>query len=163
MKNLEELEKKYEELGKEIEKLKKEKSCKRWRAEKKIEQYFYIDNSGIIGLVYEDSDDVDDYNYKTRNYFKTEKEAQRYLNNINTYYELMDLAEELNNGEKLNWNNINQLKYAISFDSQIGILKQVNYHNYKDIGQIYCLDENFLEIALERIGEERLENLFKEE
>ena len=163
MKNLEELEKKYEELGKEIEKLKKEKSCKRWRAEKKIEQYFYIDNSGIIGLVYEDSDDVDDYNYKTRNYFKTEKEAQRYLNNINTYYELMDLAEELNNGKKIDWNDYFQMKYSITYDSDDKEIFSTSNNIIKNLGQIYCLDKNFAAIALERIGKERLEKLFKGE
>lgn len=162
MSNLEELKNKYEELGKEIERLEKEKRCKRWRAEEEKE-YFYIEESGYINGVMEFFDKVDDFNYKTRNYFKTEEEAQKHLDKINTYYELMDLAEELNNGEKIDWNNTNQAKYSISFDVLIGILKQVNCRYYKGLREIHCLNEKFLDIAIDRIGEDRLESLFKEE
>lgn len=162
MSNLEELKNKYEELGKEIERLEKEKRCKRWRAEEEKE-YFYIEESGYINGVMEFFDKVDDFNYKTRNYFKTEEEAQKHLDKINTYYELMDLAEELNNGEKIDWNNTNQAKYSISLDVLIGILKQVNCRYYKGLGEIHCLNEKFLDIAIDRIGEDRLESLFKEE
>lgn len=162
MSNLEELKNKYEELGKEIERLEKEKRCKRWRAEEEKE-YFYIEESGYINGVMEFFDKVDDFNYKTRNYFKTEEEAQKHLDKINTYYELMDLTEELNNGEKIDWNNTNQAKYSISFDVSIGILKQVNCRYYKGLGEIHCLNEKFLDIAIDRIGEDRLESLFKEE
>lgn len=62
---------------------------------------------------------------------ENEKKNKRWradLDNINTYYELMDLAEK----------------------------------RLKAICQIYYLNENFLEIALERIRKERLEKLFKE-
>lgn len=162
MNNLEELKKKYEELGKEIERLEKEKSCKRWRAEQR-QSYYFVDEDGDINSVYDQDDITDRYNFKTRNYFKTEEEAQRHLDNINTYYELIDLAEELNAGKKIDWDNFNQNKYAISFDVQIRILHQTNCRYYRGLREIYCLDENFLKIALERIGEERLENLFKEE
>ena len=159
MSNLEELKKKYEELGKEIERLEKEK---RWRA-KDLENYYYIDEEGCVNSIFEDNSDCDVFKYKTRNYFKTEKEAQRHLDNINTYYELMNLAEELNKGEKIDWENMEQNKYSVSFDVELKLLHQRNTHFYKRIGEIYCLDANFLEIALERIGEDRLENLFKEE
>lgn len=162
MSNLEELKNKYEELGKEIERLEKEKSCKRWRAEQR-QSYYFVDEDGDINSVYDQDDITDRYNFKTRNYFKTEEEAQRHLDKINTYYELMDLAEELNNGEKIDWNNTNQAKYSISFDVLIGILKQVNCRYYKGLGEIHCLNEKFLDIAIDRIGEERLESLFKEE
>lgn len=162
MKNLEELKRKYEELGKEIERLENKKSYKRWRG-KPEEFYFHVDTLGELSKGVETKHFADNFRYKTRNYFKTEEEAQRHLDNINTYYELMDLAEELNNGEKVDWNNTNQAKYSISFDISIRILKQVNCRYYKGLGEIYCLNENFLKIAIERIGEDRLENLFKEE
>ena len=103
---LDELKKKYKELGKEIEKLEKNKRC---RVENECD-YFLVNDHGQIKLDTECYDEVDDYRYKTRNYFKTEEEAQAYLDNLNTYYELMDLAEKLNNGEKIDWNNIHQEK-----------------------------------------------------
>lgn len=167
MNNLEELKRKYEELGKEIERLEKErlekeKSCKRWRAEQR-QFYYFVDEDGEIDSVYEQDDITDRYNFKTRNYFKTRKEAQRLLDNIKTYYELMDLAEELNNGEKNDWNDTKQKKYYICYDCYNEGIVLCNHYNVKDIGQIYCLDKNFAAIALERIGKERLEKLFKEE
>lgn len=162
MNNLKELKKKYEELGKEIERLEKEKSCKRWRA-KLRENYYCVGKTGDIVILTDEFGGYDNFAYQTRNYFKTREEAQRHLDNINTYYELMDLAEELNAGKKIDWDNFNQNKYAISFDVQIKILHQTNCRYYRGLREIYCLDESFLKIALDKIGEERLESLFKEE
>lgn len=162
MKNLEELKRKYEELGKEIERLENKKSYKRWRAEFNND-YYYIDEDGNINSIYENNDISDIFKYKTRNYFKTEEEAEKYRKNLKTYYELMDLAEELNNGEKIDWNDTKQKKYYICYDYCNKEIVLCNYYNVKDIGQIYCLSENILSIALERIGEDRLENLFKGE
>lgn len=162
MQNLEELKKKYEELGEEIEKLEKQKSNKRWRATNDI-RYFILDSWGRIISVTDVLGPSDEFRYKTRNYFKTHEEAQRYLDNINTYYELMDLAEELNNGEKVNWNDMIQSKYYIYYNFNTDKLQQTSMSYIKNVGQIYSLNENFLDIALKRIGKERLEKLFKEE
>ena len=159
MNNLEELKKKYEELGKEIERLEKGKINKRWRA-KIIEDYYYIDSFGHIYKEIEENEKRDDFRYKTRNYFKTKEQAQEHLDNINTYYDLMDLAEELNNGERIDWNNERQKYYIYYF----AVGEELRCHGtsvYKDLGQIYCLNKNFLDIALEKIGKDRLEKLFK--
>lgn len=156
MNNLEELKKKYEELGKEIKRL---ENRKRWRAEY-LEDYYYVDENGEINSIYENDDDTDKFNYKIRNYFKTEEEAKAHLDRLNTYYELMDLAEELNNGEEINWSNTSKFKYSIYFDTNNMSLEIFNTLFCNDIGQIYCYDENFLEKAKERIGEARLKGLF---
>ena len=157
MNNLEELKKKYEELGVEIKRLEKEN--KRWRAEVN-EKYYKITNEGRVLGIKDWRYTADNFLYKTRNYFKTEEEAQRHLEKINTYYDLMDLAEELNNGEIIDWNN-DKRKHYIYYDFTDYELKTDYCYHYKDLGQIYCLNEDFLEIALEKIGEERLEKLFK--
>lgn len=155
---LDELKKKYEELGKEIKRL--ENGGGRWRSDV-FDRYYFITTTGKIEQYNECHNMVDNYRYKTRNYFKTEEEAQAYLDNLNTYFELMDLAEELNVGEKIDWNNESRTKYYIEFDNCIGILHSVSAKYCINFGQIYCLDENFLDKAIERIGEERLEKLFK--
>lgn len=154
---LDELKKKYEELGKEIKRL---EESERWRA-KKGEKYFFVYNDGVV---FSDSDDfynVDNFRYQTRNYFKTEEEAQAYLDNLNTYYELMDLAEKLNNGEKIDWNNIHQEKRYIIYDFFEKELGQYLTHDFINLGQIYCLDKDFLNKAIKIIGKEKLEKLFK--
>lgn len=180
---MEELKKEWEELTKKIAKFgikleeygkENKHNNKRWRAEYG-EKYYLVDEFekkpleiGTYTLEDESSnieleDTIDEFNYKTRNYFKTKEEAEEYRERLKTYYDLKDLADELNGDKKVNWNDKNQKKYNIyyDFDSK----KQLNYttsHYIKYIGQIYCLDENFLDIALERIGKDRLEKLFKE-
>lgn len=161
MVNLKELKKKYEELGKEIKRLEKEKVNKRWRAKINEDDYYYIDSFGYIYEEIEENEKRDDFRYKTRNYFKTKEQAQEHLENINTYYDLMDLAEELNNGEKINGGNETQIKYYIYYDFNKYKIAQYFSLFRKDLGQIYCLNNRFLNIALERIGKERLEKLFK--
>lgn len=158
MNNLEELKKKYAELGAEIERLEKQKENKRWRGEYN-NRYYTVDSYGDVCDSCEANDKYDNYKHFIRNYFKTEEEAKEYLEKINTYYELMDLAEELNNGEEIDWGNAGQDKYYLICNSEKINLSKV--YTLKTIGTIYCLNVNFLEIAKERIGEERLIKLFK--
>lgn len=125
--------------------------------------YFYVNDFGDVDSCHESNFDEDNYSYKTRNYFKTEEEAEEYQEIMNTYYDLMDLAEELNNGEKIDWNDFDQCKYLISYNNKNKKLEINNVLKIQDIGQIYCLYDNFLDKAIEKIGEEKLEKLFKYE
>lgn len=162
MNNLEELKKKYEELGKEIERLEKQKENIRWRADFGEKYYMISTLSGSVINSREDNEKIDEFRYKTRNYFKTKEEAERYLANINTYYDLMDLANELNNGEEIDWKNGSQPKYFIYYGTRDNELILYAYYSLKFIGVIYCLNKDFLNIALKRIGEKRLKRLFEE-
>ena len=121
MDNLEDLKKQISELQSKVTKLeneiKEEKKGKRWRA-KVNDTYIYINDVGYVDDSHENNDSFDKYRFKTRNYFKTEEEAQRYLDNIKTYYELKDLADELNAGEKIDWNDFDQCKYLISYNNK---------------------------------------------
>lgn len=163
MKDIEEIKKQISELQSKVEKLENENKNKninkRWRAEVG-EKYYFLDEIGNIYLDIDGYWEADNYRYKTRNYFKTEEEAQEYADVKLTYYDLMDLAEELNNGEKIDWNNLNQTKYYIYIDYDDKEITQAVHHYYKGIGQIYCLNINFKREAIERIGEERLKKLF---
>lgn len=166
MDNLEELKKQIRELQSKVAKIenesKEEKKGKRWRA-KMNDTYFYVNDFGDVDSCHESNFDEDNYSYKTRNYFKTEEEAEEYQEIMNTYYDLMDLAEELNNGEKIDWNDFDQCKYLISYNNKNKKLEINNVLKIQDIGQIYCLYDNFLDKAIEKIGEEKLEKLFKYE
>lgn len=166
MDNLEEIKKQISELQSKVDKLenesKEEKKGKRWRA-KMNDTYFYVNDFGDVDSCHESNYDEDNYSYKTRNYFKTEEEAEEYQEIMNTYYDLMDLAEELNNGEKIDWNDNQQCKYTIFYDFEDNFLKRTNAYVCKELGQIYCLDGDFVEKAIEKIGEDRLKKLFKYE
>lgn len=111
------------EFEKQIEKMKNKDENKRWRAEIG-NKYFCVDDYGDVVFRLENNDMADNYRYKTRNYFRTEEEAEEFKEIINTYYDLMDLAEELNNGEKINWKNKEQPKFYIYFSFKINELVQ---------------------------------------
>lgn len=163
-KKFEELRKKYEELGEEIKRLENLKKKKRWRAELN-KSYFYIDNDGSIYFTEEKNYKIDNYRYKIRNYFETKEEAEKYLEKIEIYYELMDIAEELNGEEEIDWENGEQEKFSIRYVK--GKFRNDFYLNAtglnRNIGSIYCLRADFLKVALERIGADKLKKLFKEE
>ena len=174
-KEWEELTKKMADFGIKLEEYGKENkhNNKRWRAEKG-EKYYLVGEFekedvmvGGITLEYdwynvESNDAVDIFLYKTRNYFKTKEEAEEYREKLKTYYDLLDLADELNCDRKINWNDKEQEKYYIYYNTRDKSIDTINTYFFKALGQIYCLDENFLDIALERIGKDRLEKLFKE-
>lgn len=163
--SIEEIKKQISDLQSKVAKIenesKEEKKGKRWRA-KTDNNYFYVGDSGDVFTCqeYKFNNYIDNYRYKTRNYFKTEEEAKEYREIMNTYYDLMDLAEELNNGEKIDWNDNQQCKYTIFYNFEDNFLKRTNAYVCKEFGQIYCLDEDFLKKAIEKIGKDKLTKLF---
>ena len=161
MDNLEEIKKQISELQNKVNKLEnqeKEKN-KRWRA-RINDTYFFVDDSGDLVTCREYNEYGDNYRYKTRNYFATYEEAEEYKEVMNTYYDLMDLANELNNGEKIDWYDDRQQKFYIYFDFKANKLDEGYIYRLKEISQIYCLDEDFLEKAIEKIDEGKLIKLF---
>lgn len=168
MNKLKELEKKIEELSKELEELRceldKEKLSNtqmnnRWRANDG-EKYYFIYSDGTIDWSIDTNDEISVKHYDLGNYFQTKEEAEKVVEKIKIYTQLKDLALRLNNGEEIDWENDNQLKHFICYDSRYKkIYTTFNYYS-KELGQIYCLDENFLYIAKQEIGEENLKKLF---
>lgn len=162
MSKIEELEAKMKELQKEIDDLKKKKTV-RWRAEKGGKYYIIdVDFGNGIGVCSEDDYIIDNRRYNMGNYFKTQEEAELVKEKILIYNELKDLALELNNGEEIDWTDDCEGKYYIYYDNYFKELKSVGIYITKVFFNIYCLNKNFLEIAKERIGEERLKKLFME-
>ena len=151
---------KIEEVEK--EELKKAEAKKRWRA-KESGIYYYIDNDLLVDNDWEGSDTYDNERYKYRNYFQKCEQAEKVAKRIKIYVKLKDLAEELNGNKKIDWCNVAQRKYSISYSFTSKEFEIYDIMTSKDLGQIYCLDENFLKIAKERIGENRLKKLFEEE
>lgn len=165
---LKDLEEKYEKLLEELEmqikELKQndiEENCKRWKANQD-ERYWYISSSGKVCHTVEVNDDLDKVLYEIGNYFKTEEEPKKIVEKMKIYTQLKDLALRLNRGKKIDWNDIYQCKYHIYYNYKSGVLNIFKACYYcRDIGQIYCLDEKFLEVAKQEIGEENLRKLFE--
>lgn len=159
---IKELEERKEVILKTIDELKKEKEnkFKRWRAKSGF-RYFYLGDDGIIRYATDFYNMSDDYRYATGNYFETEAEALRYKQNLITYQHLKNIALRLNEGRKFDWNDLSQRKYYIYFDFKAKELKQWEADLYKILNVIYCRDEDFLEVALKEIGEEKLKQFLE--
>lgn len=168
MNEIKKLKEKQEKLKKEIEKLEmqikelkeQKKKCKRWRA-KENELYWFISPNGVAYHTMELNDSSDRRSYEIGNYFRTEEEAEKMVEKIKIYTRLKDLALRLNKGETICWNDLKQSKYSITRDVETNELVGTSIYCYQDIGQIYCLDSNFLNIAKREIGEKNLRKLFK--
>lgn len=169
MNEIEKLKEKQEELKREIEELdtqineleEKEitKSGKRWRGVKG-RFYWYIESDCKVYDEYETDDDYDNARYETCNYFRTKEEAEKTVEKIKIYTRLKDLALRLNEGREVDWNDSAQAKWHIYYDHN-NDLTTTEGHSYQDLGQIYCLNSDFLNIAKQEIGEENLKKLFE--
>lgn len=167
--NKQEIENKIEALEKQLEELKKKvnspEGIKRDVRRQPIlgQYYFYLDDSGVIRSIEWHYDDEDLFHFNTGNCFKTEQEAEEYKENLLTKQALKDLALELNNGVEICWENYEQSKFSIYYNGYhfANELKLDSADCYTEIGQVYCLNTDFLSIAKDRIGEEKLIKLIK--
>ena len=135
-----------------------EEDCKRWRA-KKNELYWFISSAVTVSSSREENDPVDETRYRIGNYYKTREEANEAIEKMKIYMQLKDLALRLNEGEKIDWANSNQYKYNIYYEP--GGLATTDVYCYQELGQIYCVNRYFLEVAEQEIGEENLKKLFE--
>ena len=97
--------------------------------------------------------------------FATEQTRDRAMFKLGIETKLKNIAERLNNGRKIDWEDEDQSKFIIlyNYGSKIlGLLDLYGVYHWKYQGGIYCLDENFLEVAKKEIGEENLIKYFKE-
>ncbi len=154
------LQEELDKLNSQIEKMPDEVATERWRA-KYDNTYYCIAGYGEI------YNEKDYYNktsqgyYNLGLYFKTKEEAKEYKENLLTKQKLKDLALKLNKGIKIEWGNLEQRKYLIYHDTYIKELVSQSVTLMQDIGQVYCLDTDFLKIAEKEIGEDKLIKLFK--
>ena len=122
---------------------------------KQGENYYYIYPDLSLANTHYDfvySSDQDRVRYG--NCFKTQEEAEFAAEQIKVYQELKLFAEE--NGDPINWNNYNQIKYRFSydysddtfvFDSNCWICHQ---------GSIYFSSQELVKQAIETVGADRI-------
>ena len=154
-----ELELVLKETNSQLKKLReKENSFKRYIYYK----YYYLNDCGGIEIETDEDYPVDNFRYSIGNYFETKEEAENYKEKLIIEQELRDIAMELNKGEKIDWEDT-QEKYYLSYDLDHYDLLDLCTYSVKDQGAIHCLDKNFKDVAIERIGEERLAKYLKGE
>ena len=135
---------------------------KRWKP-KEDEAYFYVNSNGIVGRDRWNSEFITDKKrYNSYNCFKTREQAEVEAENILVRRQLEDIARRLNKGEKIDWSDENQYKWYIVYNTTFGFaIYSVSENTIQ--GAVYCLDKNFLNIAIQEIGEERLKKYLRGE
>ena len=160
----EELKRELEELDTQIKELKEQNEIKedykRWRTQEG-KSYWYIDSDCEAFKEFERNDDYDNARYEIGNYFRTKEEAKKVVEKIKIYTRLKDLALRLNKGEKIDWDNSTSAKWSIGLSNSNNALQCCYAYKGQDVGQIYCLDPDFLNIAKQEIGEDNLKKLFE--
>ena len=144
-----------------MKKMLEECECKRWKPEPN-EEYYYVSENGKIVQTRNCGWEPAVNRVKFYNCFKSEKQAEAEAEKILVRRQLEDIARRLNKGQEINWNDDNQLKYCIGFDFPFDIIS-IGALYRKLQGSVYCLSDEFKDVAIQEIGEERLKKYFKGE
>ena len=124
--------------------------------------HWFIDSCGAINnSVFDTNDEDGEMRHEIGNCYQTKEEAKKVVEKIKIYTRLKDLALRLNKGEKIDWDNSTSAKWSIGLSNSNNALQCCYAYKGQDVGQIYCLDPDFLNIAKQEIGEENLRKLFK--
>ena len=145
-----------------MEKMLAECEYERWKP-KKDEPYWYVNSRcekacSHFCLTYK----ADTDRYQNFNCFQTQEQAEAEAEKILIRRMLEDIARRLNKGEKAGYDH-NQKKYYIFWNSELDELRQKDLYWTRTQGVVYCLDENFLNVAIQEIGEERLKKYLRGE
>ena len=149
-----------EELSKLEEKLKTFKSRVGRQMPEKGDIYYFIGNDGSI---FEDkwaNNSYDQQRFNSYNYFKTEEEAQKEIDRRLIKAKLNDIANRLNGGQIINWDSAIQRKYHLTLSNEGSLNLSFSLID-KIEGATYCLSQDFLEVAVDEIGEQVLLDYMK--
>lgn len=159
---LKEIEKTEEHLAT-MKKLLEDCECSRWKP-KEFSPYFYVDSCMKIeeSNFYKDTY-IHSERYNTYSTFKTREQAELEAEKILVRRMLEDIARRLNKGREIDWNNKEQTKYSFRLDTIDNEIIWDDETRFISQGTVYCLDENFEDVAIQEIGEERLKKYLRGE
>lgn len=158
---LEEINKTKEHLAN-MKKMLEECECERWKPQKG-ETYFELNRYGVPTPNEWNDTYYDNIMFNLYNVFQTYKLAKAEAEKILVRRMLEDIAERLNKGREIDWNNFNQIKYFIYIDYATQLIRRDCDFRNKIQGVVYCLSDNFVSVAKREIGEERLKKYLRGE
>lgn len=126
------------------------------RKPKNGETYYSISETGSIMETCDWIGTITRTREEFYNVFQTREQAEAEAEKILVRRMLEDIARRLDKGEKINWNDKNQIKYAIHFDFYLDRIDSFYRLHQKEQGAVYCLNKSFKDVAIQEIGEERL-------
>lgn len=86
------------------------------------------------------------------NYFKTKEQAERALFEKNLRLKLRKFAED--NNDKIYWDNVNQEKYYVFFNTIKNTINTARLYYQRDFSQIYFSSKETVEKAIEQFKDE---------
>lgn len=154
---LNEIEKTKEHLAN-MEKMLEECEYERWKPNKG-NTYYFVDMDLEVIADWWSTNERQSTIYNAYNYFQTREQAEQEAEKILVRRMLEDIARRLNKGKQITWSTVDAKYFLyINCDGKINI----NFNSCIAIqGVVYCLDKNFLDIAIREIGEERLKNYLR--
>lgn len=145
-----------------MEKMLAECEYERWKPNR-YDIFYYLNEYNEVERSEFCDDEADRYLYETFNCFQTKEQAEQETEKILVRRMLEDIARRLNKGEKIDWKDKSQIKYFIYLDKEYDKLNYANNIWCKFQGTVHCLDQNFLDVAIKEIGEERLNKYLRGE
>lgn len=136
----------------------------RWKPKEGETYYFLSDDERPIPISCTTwgNDNEDKNLYSIGNCYQTYKQTEQALERLKIRTQLEDIALRLNKGRVFDWNSKSQDKYVLLYDHDAQKVTQDVRAIYQT-NDIHCLDENFKDVAISEIGEERLAKYLKEE
>ena len=131
-----------------------------WMSEKQIFLIFIIDK--IAGSINRFSQDFLIKYVNLGLVYATKEARDKAMFKLEIETKLKNIAERLNAGRKIDWEDENQDKFCIYCGYEEKKLCLLNVYRRKSQGAIFCLDQNFLDVAKQEIGEENLIKYFEE-
>lgn len=154
---LEEIKKTKQHLA-DVKRMLEEYEYRKWEPE--IGERYYGIGDGLKIYTVANFDYPRDRNtIKAYGCFETEKQAEQEAEKILVRRQLEDIAKRLNKERRIDWDDFEQSKYNVGLYNG-GIVASISF-SCKIQGAVYCLDENFKNIAIQEIGEERLRNYLR--
>ena len=143
-----------------LERMLKECKSERWKPVDG-DIYYYISEACTVIKSRTWAHCIVDEHYHCFNCFKTEEEAHAEAEKILVRRQLEDIARKLNKGEKPDWIKCYQKKYYLGYNQ---INSKITLECRTTIiaqGTVFCLDDKFLNVAIQEIGEERLKKYLR--
>ena len=144
---IEQAEKQKQELQEVIESL-KAMEAERGRAAKS-ENYWYVDNVGLISAEIESGSLLDDHRFDTGNYYLTKEDAIRAEKQIRLF-RLLDRFSRQNGWTDELWKNSTIEKYYIYFDYNYKSIETESVHISRHICQVYFVSQSVAQQAIEK-------------
>ncbi len=159
---LDEINKTKEHLA-DLEKKLEECKDERWKP-RNYELYFYINAVGEIQrTVNNRTKEFDNKVIDFYNCFQTKEEVEQEVEKILVRRMLENIARRLNKGQEIDWENVMQLKYFLMYNAEFGYITQGSMRSIKPQGVVSCLSDDFVSVAIQEIGEERLKKYLRGE